>query len=471
MIYQENAHQLTQFRQQVYQNFNKRADVMMDLIDALSSNTSARSVVELSLNPVFRRDYTSLFKAIEECQIEVSEVVRSTEVDFSAPKQRSFWLLGVDVTPQARRFAATLEDRGFVYQPNTLKGNKPVTIGHQYSSVVLLPEKETERASPWVVPLSNQRVKSWEDKEKVGGEQMASLLADERLPFQDELCVEVGDTSYSKPAYLAANRQFSNLVTIVRVRSNRTFYSQPVENEASEREHSGHPTWFGQAFRLSDPETWPEPDETLATTHLSRRGRLYQVRIQAWHNKLMRGKQKPAPIPMHRYPFTLLRVCLYNDQGELAFQRPLWLIVVGERRLELSLLEIYRAYIQRFDIEHFFRFGKQKLLLDKFQTPETAHEETWWQLVHLAYLQLWVARSCAQCLPRPWERHLPAVKTGIISPGFVQRDFKRIIHQLGTPAEVPKPRGIPPGRRKGMGLVPRMRRKVIRKSAVRPETA
>ena len=122
MIAQENAHQLTQFRQQVYQNFNKRADVMMDLMDALSSNTNARSVVELSLNPVFRRDYTSLFKAIEECQIEVSEVVKSTEVDFLPPKQRSFWLLGVDVTPQPCRFAPTLEDRGFVYQPNTLKG-------------------------------------------------------------------------------------------------------------------------------------------------------------------------------------------------------------------------------------------------------------------------------------------------------------------------------------------------------------
>lgn len=296
MIAQENAHQLTQFRQQVYQNFNKRADVMMDLIDALSSNTSARSVIELSLGSVFRRDYNSLFKAVEECQIEVSEVVRSTEVEFPPSQQRSFWLLGVDVTPQERRFAQTLEDRGFVYQSNTLKGNKSVTIGHQYSSVVLLPEKETERASPWVVPLSNQRVKSREDKEEVGGEQMASLLADERLPFHGELCVEVGDTSFSKPAYLAANRQFSNLVTIARVRSNRTFYIQPAEQEASEREHLGHPTWFGQAFRLADPETWQEPDETLTTTHLSCRGRLYQVRIQAWHNKLMRSKPKPAPI-------------------------------------------------------------------------------------------------------------------------------------------------------------------------------
>ena len=47
----------------------------------------------------------------------------------------------------------------------------------------------------------------------------------------------------------------------------------------------------------------------------------------------------------------------------------------GERRIELSLLDIYEAYLQRYDLEHFFRFGKQKLLLDKFQTPDDQHEE------------------------------------------------------------------------------------------------
>jgi hypothetical protein len=39
----EHASQLKQFRQEVYQNFNKRADTLMDLLDALSSNTAAHS--------------------------------------------------------------------------------------------------------------------------------------------------------------------------------------------------------------------------------------------------------------------------------------------------------------------------------------------------------------------------------------------------------------------------------------------
>jgi hypothetical protein len=110
---------------------------------------------------------------------------------------------------------------------------------------------------------------------------------------------------------------------------------------------------------------------------------------------LMRGKRKPELLPMHRHPFTLVRIVLYDQQGKPAFRHPLWLIVIGEQRHQLSLLDIYHAYVQRFDVEHFFRFGKQKLLLTSFQTPDDKREEMWWQLAHLAYAQLWMARHVA----------------------------------------------------------------------------
>jgi hypothetical protein len=48
---------LQQFRDEVYQNFNnyKRTDPLMDWVDALSSSTTAKSVVELTLSPQFQR--------------------------------------------------------------------------------------------------------------------------------------------------------------------------------------------------------------------------------------------------------------------------------------------------------------------------------------------------------------------------------------------------------------------------------
>ncbi|BBC26645.1 hypothetical protein [Pseudanabaena sp. ABRG5-3] len=52
------------FRGELYNQFNDLADSAMDLLDALCSNNKASSVVQLSLNPLFRRGYSALFKAI-----------------------------------------------------------------------------------------------------------------------------------------------------------------------------------------------------------------------------------------------------------------------------------------------------------------------------------------------------------------------------------------------------------------------
>jgi hypothetical protein len=432
----------------------------MELVDAMCSNPYARSVVEYSLAPCFRRTYTALYKAIAECRWDGQQLARLLAPYLPAPQQRLFWLLGVDVTPQPRLYARTLPDRGMVHHPNPVKGNKPVTVGHQYSSVALLPELEQNLSSSWVVPLRTQRVRTDQDKELVGAAQIDALLQDSLLPFHKKLCVEVGDTSYSKPAYLYANRHHDNLVTIARVRSNRTFYRQYASTET----RSGHPRWYGDPFSLPDPTTWHPVDEQATTTFVSRRGNTYRVEMQAWHNMLMRGKRKPKLLLMHRHPFTLVRIVLYDQEGRQVFRHPLWLIVIGERRHELSVRDVYDAYRQRYDLEHFFRFGKQKLLLDRFQTPDEEREETWWQLVHIAYAQLWMARHVARSLPRPWERYLPTMQARRMSPTLVQRDFGRVIREIGTPTQAPKRRGNSPGRRKGTRSTPRPRHRVVVKS-------
>src|SRR6266545_4251311 len=450
---------LVQFRHTLYQNFTNRADTLMELVDALCSNDSARSVVEYSLTPCFRRTYTTLYKALAEWSWDERQLARLLAPCLPRPRERSFWLLGVDVTPQPRPFAQTLPDRSLVYQPNPVQGNIPVTIGHQYSTVALLPEAQAQLSSSWVVPLTTERVASTDDKEGVGAAQIDALLQDPTLPFHDELCVEVADCKYSKPAYLHAHRQHANLVTIVRVASNRTFYRQA--EDAAQRAGAGHPTWYGARFALGDPTSWPPSDTHALTWHLSRRGKRYRVEIVTWNNCLMRGQRKPKLLPMERYPFTLVRVVFYDQAGQAAFRRPLWLIVVGQRRQELNHFDIYHAYARRYDLEHFFRFGKQHLSLTDFQTPDTQREETWWQLAHIAYAQLWLARDLVVALPRPWERNLPTIRARQKSPSLAQRDFGRIIRQIGTPAQPPKRRGISAGRRCGTRLPPRPRQKVL----------
>jgi hypothetical protein len=455
------TNELEQFRQQLYQNFNNRADTLMELVDAICSNPHARSVVEYSLTPCFRRSYSTIFMGINEMAIDELATAHLLAAYLPRPQERSFWLLGTDVTPQPRQFAHTLPDRGIVYQPNTIKGNKPVTVGHQFSTTALLPEAEERVSSSWVIPLMTQRVSTDEDKELVGSSQIDALLKDAKLPFGKSLTVDVGDTSYSKPACLHANRHHPHLVTIARIRGTRVLYRQFASDPSKSKRSVGCPRSYGERFALQEPATWHQPDEEITITEKSRRGKTYRVEIKAWHNMLMSGKRKPKRLPMHKHPFTLVQVVRYDEAGNLACQRPMWLLAIGERRHELNAQNIYEAYGQRYDLEHFFRFGKQKMLLASFQTPEDSREAKWWQLVHLAYAQLWMARHVACSLPRPWERNLPAMKKRMMSPTLVQRDFGRIIRQIGTPARPPKPRYISPGRRKGTKLPPRPRRKVV----------
>lgn len=457
--------QLNQFRESLYQNFNNRADTLMELVDAISSTPEARSVAEYTLASCFRRSYSMLYKAVNTMKLEPLWLANRVAPYLPRPKKRPFWLLMVDVTPTPRPYAQTLKDRGMVYQPEVVKGKTPVTIGHQYSTVALGLEPEAGVSSSWVLPLMTERVSTNQDKELVGMDQIGMLLDDDELPFGEELTVEAVDSSYSKPEALHLHRKYPNLVTIARSRGNRVYYHKYVPTaEELAQPKPGHPTWYGDRFSLSEPESWGKPDETFTFQQTSRRGKEYTVEIEAWHDMLMPGKETPIKIPMHEHPFTLVRIVRYDKDGNPAFKRPLWLIVMGNRRHELSLEQIYEAYSTRFDIEHFFRFGKQKLLMVAFQTPEVEREENWFLLTHIAYAQLWMARHLVENLPRPWERNLPSIKRRLAIPTFVQRGFDRIIRQLGTPAKPPKLRRISTGRPQGTILPKRPRQPVVVKS-------
>ena len=462
--------QLEQFRLAVYHSFDRRADATMELLDALAGNRQARSVVELSLAPDFRRTYSSVYAAVGECFM-VTEpahrrereqtLLRLIAVRLARPRWRKFWLFGIDATSVPRVFAPTLPDRGFVHCANPIGGNKPITLGHQYSLLAYLPDKLPGGEPAWIVPLIWRRISTQESELAVAVAQVATLLTDARLPFHNELCVQVDDSRYSTPAFLHPVAQHANLVTIARLRGTRTLY-RPATPVAADTRPAGHPTWYGAPCALHDPATWGPPTQTIETTRTSRRGRTYTVQIQAWSDLLMRGTRDCA---MHTQPFTLVRVRLLDAAGQPAFKRDLWLVVLGARRLELTLLEIQQAYAQRFDLEHFFRFGKQRLLLTGFQTPAIERETNWLQLVQLAYVQLYLARSLAEANRRPWERYVPSQPAAPATPSATQRAFADIIRPIGTPAAAPKRRGIPPGRAKGARPGLRPRYPVVKKTA------
>lgn len=444
----------------------------MDLLDALAGRQQARSVAELSLEAPFRQGYRSLYRAIEKLAEPPTPALEWVErmglerrlqaavlAELPAPEQRPYRCFGVDSLSLARPHAATLHDRGYVHQAQAAPGAKPVTVGHRYSILTALPEKATPDAPPWAVPLSTRRVATDSQPQSLAVEQAKALLERQATAWEGELCVLVADSAYSGVPCLGALAEEENLVVISRLRSNRVLYRQAKPETPRKR---GRPPVYGAPFRLGDPQTHGAPDETRRFTLTTRRGRQVEVTLEAWHGLLMRGKKD---LPMHRHPLTALRVTLRDEAGEPLFKRPMWLVVCGQRRDEVSLEEAHANYRQRFDQEHMHRFARQNLLLDAFQTPETPHEESWMMLVGLAYAQLWVARDLAEHLPRPWERKQRHSTETTLSPTMVQRSLPRILAQSGTPARPPKRRGNGKGRAPGTSPGLRRRFPVVKKAS------
>jgi len=462
------------FRDKIYHFFHHRQDAAMDLLDSLSSNIQAKSVVELSLNPLHRRNYCSITRVLGEFyslsnEKEEKEKVKARQNQVLTKllseycpqvQERLYHVFGVDCTSNPRVFSPTLANRSFVHSPNPVSGNKPITIGHQYSIAAYLPEKAMGMP-PWLIPLSCERVNTDQKGAILGMQQLSSCIQAQKS-FKKSLCVSVGDCAYSSPECLAEAQKNSNQVHISRARNNRNFYYPlPKKQGMNPR---GRPKRYGKKHDLSDKTTWGVPDQRVEF-EINQNGKMQKIEIECWNSLIMRGNRKSKASD---YPFRLFRVRVYKLSGELLFKKPLWLLASGERRIELSLQDVFNVYRQRFDLEHFFRFGKNRLLMDKAQTPEVDHEEAWWQFCIIAYVQLYLAREFADHVVNPWEKYLPVFhqSTSEKSPTQVQKDFARIIRQFGTPAQSPKPRKKSSGRKKGEKQKKRKRHEVIFKKQI-----
>jgi hypothetical protein len=460
---------LKKFRDRIYRFFPLRRDAAMDLVDALSSNKTAGSVVELSLSALHRRNYCSITRVLDEYMSKNEIVAQQQKQELTnllsnlcpSEQQRRFHLFTVDCTPGPRVYSPTLEDRSYVYAPNPVCGNKPVTLGHKYSIVAYLPEKPDSTAPPWLIPLTCTRIDTTQNAEVTGMEQIASCIQSQST-FINQLSVSLGDTAYNNPLCLGIAKNNVNQVHISRSRNNKKYFYPYVPEEITDIKKRGRPKSYGDLHQLNDPTTWCIPDESIEFSHRSTKGKMQILKIDCWNEVIMKGKKGNK---LSDYPLRLLRVQVYKESGELLFKRPLWLTAAGKRRMELSLAEIFNSYRQRFDIEHFFRFGKNRLLMDKIQTPDVRHEESWWQLVMIAYAQLYLSRSLANILPNPWEKYLHTFKSNatIKQPTQVQNDFERIVRVIGTPAQSPKPRQKALGRKLGDIQVKRIRHPIVKK--------
>jgi hypothetical protein len=418
---------LQQFRVELYHTFTRRADAVFELIDALAGDTQARSPAEVSLSATFRRQYASVYDGIDGWQWDAVSLKALLHRMAPAPGNAGFRLVGIDHTPKPRPYAEKTADRGFVHQPTPIKGNKPITIGHDYSMVGQL---ELPNVDTWLACLDLARIPSQRTPVEVGLTQLMDLAG-----RCDDWLVFTADCEYGIPLSVACLAQCPHVSGVLRLRGNRTLYGQPAP-------YSGHgrPRRHGQGFRVNDPNTWWTPDEEETRTETDARGRAWTVRLRRWRDLHFRQA--------HRFGFDVIQIEVTDAHGQPRYRRPCWLLVCGRRTLSLDTC---RAIYQRRPVmDHFNRFVKQRLLFTAAQFGDTQHEEKFALVTTLAYEHLYLARFDVQPSVRPWERYKPVrAADQAATPAQAQRGFARLSARIGTPARLPKPRGKSPGRAKG----------------------
>ena len=125
--------------------------------------------------------------------------------------------------------------------------------------------------------------------------------------------------------------------------------------------------------------------------------------------------------------------------------KTMWLWHAGPA--PLSLDELWRAYLARFDEEHAFRFAKGTLGLTAAKVRTPGQADRWVRLVMAAFAQLLLARPLTADLRRPWETRPP--DTARYPQAGSAAGLQTSAPSLGTPAHVAKPARPGPGGPKG----------------------
>ena len=489
---------LREFRARLYRCLTARADALFELCDAiLCADHAVTSLAELSLVPEFRRGHGALYDALAAGRINeeaLAALLAGTLPQLIDGDEGRAWAgehdtidhgllehalasmpaadaaqvreacarwgrlrFAIDATPYPRPDAECSPERGHVHHDACRCDSTRKTIpGWEYQFTAALGHLRTA----WAALIDVERTTP-AGRTRQTARQVKNLLR--RLHAAGNgghgAPLVIMDAGYSAAALTAAlTRQPVHL--LIRLASGSVFYADPVTWPGKK----GRPGKHGMPVTChNNPgQASPEPDETLMLPDTPRYG---TVRVSAWRgvHPLIHGDRGyfagwDGDLPVLRG--TVLRVIVARLPDGRAPHKTMWLWHAGPA--PLSLDELWRAYLARFDEEHAFKFAKGTLGLTaaKVRTPQQA--DRWARLVMAAGAQLLIARPHTAGLRRPWETRPPAGRP--LPPGRVRRGFKNIRRLIGTPAHVAKPARPGPGRPKGPASGPAPRYPVPKKT-------
>ena len=401
----DSTTRLGAFRQALYGCFTRARDALFEVCDALATDPSARSFVELAQAPCFRRRWPSVYEALEDGRIERPALRRLFVASAPPPPPGARLVLALDSSPIPRPYARTVADRTLVHVPAAGQvlppHTAPVRPGWAFSTLVVVPETP----SSWTHILDNQRIASEQTATTVGAVQLAAVVP---LLSARPICLLDGGYGHARWVQATAAVRCDQLV---RAATTRVLF-RPAPPRTGKR---GAPRKDGARFQGSDPATHGPPD--AAWTGTDRHGQA--VTVRCWgglHLKRCRA-----------VPITVVCITRAGAAGTKRDPRDTWFWWLGGRPLP-PLDDLARLYPRRFSEEHGFRFDKQDLLwtAPRLRTPEQM--ERWTDVVSAVHNELGVARPLVEAQRLPWED-----PTRPPSPRQVRRGLARIMARVGTP--------------------------------------
>ena len=439
----EEFNNLMAFRQAVYdQGLTRARDTQFELLDALLLSRPIRSFPELSLSPVFRRQWPSAYAAIEEGEQDEAWLESCFAQQIPTPGSQVFAL---DGTAWPHPAAKALADRQYVYSPTPAVDGRSIVVGHPYSVLAWVPEP----GSSWSPPVSVRRVSSRQNDVEAGVAQVKQLCHHRRREMAQWLHLVVADGKYGNHRFLGPLKD-EPCGVLVRLRRDRVLYGEPGPYGGR-----GRPRVHGDRFAFKEPETWGAPDAEveLEDAHWG------QVRLRRWDN--LHARQDATTT------FSVILVETHREREKPP--RPLWLAYQpppGQVAADQRLVDLWSSYPYRWSVESGIRFRKQYLYwtLPRFQEPERC--DRWTMLVSLAQWQLFLAREKVMDRPLPWQ---PAQEQ--LTPERVLQSLGALFRHIGTPARASQPRGKSPGWRKGRRRTSRERHPVVKKAKKKAKAA
>ena len=422
---------LEEFRQAAYTHLGKAHDATFELTDAILLTRNVYTLADLSLSPVFRRKWPSIYEAIQDTRPDRDKLM---ELYIKQMPAQGRVLLAGDHTAWSRPEAVTLKERTIEHSSTAIAGNKPITIGQGYSTIAWIPED----SGSWALPLRHERITSWSSPIEKATEQLEKVC--ESMPSRP---ISLWDSEYGCAPFVLKTSNIAADI-LVRLRSNLCLWGAPPAYSGK-----GRPRKHGEKFKLNDPTTFSEAVLVLELDD----PKLGRVKVSLWQDLHFRKADDR--------PMSLLRVERLNQLGKLRAVKPLWLAWIGEEIPPLE--EVWRLYLRRFTIDHWYRFLKQRLhwTIPKLSTPEQC--EHWSNLMPLMTWELWLARDIVADNPLPW--HKPMDK---LTPGRVAQAMGSVLAAIGTPTSPPKPRGKSQGWTPGKARVRRIRYPIVKKTAPKP---